>query len=321
MNLLAVTALLLSVPRVLGECTLPSTYQWTDSGVLAEPVNGWAALRDFTIAPYRGDHLVYSTGRKEASTWGSVSFGLFSDFDDMSSAPQSIMNRSTISPTLFYFEPAELWVLAYQWSATPFSYLTSSDPTDSDSWEGPHALFEGRIEQSGTGPVDQAVIGDETDMYLFFCGNNGKVYRASMPIGEFPGSFGTEFDVILSDKTALLFEGVQVYMVPGQGYLMIVEAFGNNGRYLRSYTAKSLGGEWTVQASSEQNPFAGRSNAGAAAEWTNDISHGELVRTSADQTFPIDPCNLQLLYTGRDLRVNTGVFNLLPYRPGLLTLR
>ncbi|MGC4064119.1 MAG: non-reducing end alpha-L-arabinofuranosidase family hydrolase [Polyangiaceae bacterium] len=267
-------------------CPFPTSFKWSSTAALAEPKSPsghtFVSLKDFTVtksgSQFVVDASVYDTATR---AYSGVNIN-FTDFAQMGAASQTYMGSTptgaTVAPTLFYFTPKKLWVLSYQWG---FKYATTTDPTKPSTWSAPKALLNGGP-SSDTGPIDQTVICDSATCYLFFAADNGSIYRSSMPIGNFPGTF-SGYTTILTDTKANLFEAVQVYSVKGTGkYLMIVEAMGAGGRYFRALSATSLGGTFTPipGASTEATPFAGKNNVTfTGTAWTSDISHGDLVRT------------------------------------------
>jgi len=298
-----VVAILASIATASAQlCPLPTNYQWTSTNSLANPKSGWAGLRDFSVAPYSGNQLVYGT-YSDGTAFGGFAFSPVSSFSGLSSATQTALSPGGREPTLFYFSPGNIWVIAYTGGPGTFSYRTSSNPSDPSSWSTPQPLFTGTVTSGTAG--HPALIADSSNIYLFFTNSNGNVYRAaSKSLNTFPGSFGSSYTTVLASDWRTFSGTVQVYTYGPSKYLMITEAFGYDGRYYRPFIATSLTGSWTPQLYPTPPAddfelyasFIARNR--ASVSWTSEIVGCDLIRTNPDQTMSIDPCNLSALCAG-----------------------
>ncbi|WP_243740979.1 non-reducing end alpha-L-arabinofuranosidase family hydrolase [Streptomyces sp. 8K308] len=304
---------------------LTSTYQWSSTGPVISPQpdanHPVVSVKDPTVVRYNGEWLVYMTTADTSGAWG-LAYTSFSDWSQAPSAPQQFLDTNpnltgwyTAAPQLFYFAPRDEWYLVYQ--TGPPSYSVSRDPTDPNSWSAPRQFMD------VGGLLDFWVICDDAMCYLFSADDDGRVYRAETTVGEFPGGFRNNQVVLQDPDPRRLFEGGAVYKVDGTDqYLLIWEAGDSQWRrYYRAFTATSLDGPWEPLAAEESNPFARSNNVSFPdGAWTENISHGELIRSGHDQRMTIDPCNLQLLYQGHssDIPPDTP-YSQIPYRLALAT--
>jgi endo-1,4-beta-xylanase len=298
-------------------CDLPSTFKWKDYGKpVASPQNGWAAIKDFTHVFYNGMHYIHMT--YYTTGWNSATIAPFATWDDANNAKQT-SSSTGVAPELMYFTPKKVWINSKQWcSGGSFCWMEATDLSKPSSFALKGNLLTEKITDESADPIDQTLICDDSKCYIFYADDNGRIYSGSMPKANFPGTF-TGTKKIIQDTKTNLFEAVEVYKLKGQKkYLMIVECAWT--RYFRAFTATDLGGTWTPLGNtvSENTPFAGAKN--VTGGWSNDISHGDLIRSSYDEYREVDPCNLQLLYQGYKSPFS-GDYGLTPYQMGLLTLQ
>ncbi|KAF9041617.1 putative glycosyl hydrolase [Panaeolus papilionaceus] len=309
---------------------LPSSFKWSSSDILIGPKNDTrniAGIKDPSIVYYKGNyHVFFSTA---VSAGYSLGYVTFKDFNKAGSAPFFYLDQSAIgtgyraAPQVFYFAPQKLWYLVYQNDNA--AYSTNPDITNPRGWSAPKTFYTGMPDiiknNIGNGYwVDMWVICDSSHCHLFSSDDNGHLYRSQTSLSKFPNGFNDPV-IAMSDSTNkyALYEASNVYKV-GSKYLLIVEAIGGDGRrYFRSWTSSSISGPWSGLADTESNPFARASNTVfSGTAWTQDISHGEMLRDGIDQTMKVNPCKLRYLYQGEDPNAS-GDYNGLPWRLALLT--
>lgn len=306
---------------------------WSLSDVLISPVSdathAMNAVKDPTVFYYNNEWQVYATD-VDASGNYNMEYVHFADWSNAAAATPYYMDQTSglsgyhCAPTVFYFTPQKKWYLLYQ--SGPPQYSTADDPTLPATWTAPQSFYSST--PSGISDwLDFHIICDGANCYLFFADDAGDIYRASTAIGNFPQGFGTPQLVLHAATAQDLFESVKVYTLKGMGqYLLTVEAGRDDNwtRYYRAFLLPTLDGTITPlpNGNSWSTPFAGESNvtsASGGALWTNDISHGDLVRVNPDETETVDPANLQFLIQGDAPNNGASGYNLIPWRLGLLT--
>ena len=199
------------------------------------------------------------------------------------------------------------------------AFSTTSNISDPDSWTPARAILDGgKNDPREVGGLDYWIICDDERAYLFYTSLNGKMWRLWTKLKDFPQGFD-HCAVVL---TARIFEASHTYRLKGLNkYLTIVEEDGR--RYYKAFIADRLDGEWKPVADSPENPFASWKNirpAKGVEPWTDNVSHGELIREGTDQTLTVDPQNLRFVFQGMlDQHKSGKAYGQFQWRIGMLT--
>lgn len=309
---------------------LPLPAQWAYSAPLIAPElrdrEPSRAQKDPTMVFHDGRWHVFMTVKLPDRS--AIEYCAFDQWENAQAAERTILNVSEsdyfCAPQVFYFEPHRAWYLIYQMGVPGAKFMwvvysTTTTLDDPASWTPARPILNGGDnDPRQEGGLDYWIICDDQYAYLFLTSLNGKMWRLRTRLGNFPRDFG---ECTLALRAAV-FEASHTYRLKGrEQYLTIIEE--NGRRYYKAYLADRLDGEWRPLADRADRPFAGWANiqpAPGVTPWTDNVSHGELLRDGIDQTLTVDPDNLVFIFQGmldRD-KTNKG-YGQFQWRIGRLT--
>jgi len=314
------------VPQISGP------FHWTSTAPLISAIPNAShpiiSVKDPSVVYFNNRWHVYATAADTSGGWNMVYLS-FTDWTQAAAAQPYYMDATPglsgyhCAPEVFYFRPQNKWYLIYQ--SGPPQYSTADDLSKPDTWTAPQSFFATKPATVNNW-LDFWVICDAANCYLFFSGDDGRFYRSQTSIRSFPSGFSTPVIVMQSTNAGDLFEGSNTYRLKGTNqFLTLIEAMGGNSgeRYFRAFITDHLDGDLTplTDASSWAKPFAGLNNVSfdsGVTAWSNDFSHGEMIRDGYDETLTIDPANLQFLYQGVDPAHKAVDYSQLPWQLGLI---
>jgi hypothetical protein len=321
------------------ESFLKGQFRWRLSPPLLAPEEGREdhcySVKDFSVVFYNGRWHVFHTTRSAIRSH-RVEYVSFRRWEEANASKRHVLRCTgdgyIAAPQVFYFRPQKKWYLIYQavdQSRKPAlqpAYSTTDNIEDPNSWTPARMLFS-EHPRNVTRWIDFWVICDEPRAHLFFSSLDGRFWRSSTDLKDFPGGFGPCEVVLNADEPGWrLHEASCTYKLKGMDkYLTIIECIRkappSGRRFFVAYLADRLDGEWKPLAASLEEPFASADNVTHPdSRWTDNISHGELIRDGYDETLTVDPANLRFVIQGAlDEEIAGKKYGEIPWRLGVLT--
>lgn len=284
------------------------------------------AQKDPTVVFHNRKWHVFMTVKLQGRS--AIEYCAFEEWEAADAASRTILRVSDsdyyCAPQVFYFRPHQKWYLVYQVGVPASGKMwvacsTTTNIADPHSWTRAMPILDGSKDDPRTvGGLDYWIICDDQRAYLFFTSLDGRMWRLWTPRDEFPRGF-RDCQLALQAK---IFEASHTYRIKGRNqYLTIIEE--NGRRFYKAYLADRLDGPWTPLADTAEKPFAGWNNIRpkpGVEPWTDNVSHGELVRDGSDETMTIDPADLRFVFQGMWDKHKSGKgYGQFQWRIGLLT--
>lgn len=284
------------------------------------------AQKDPTLVFSDGKWHVFMTVKLPGRS--AIEYCSFDEWEEADMSRRTILKISDSdyygAPQVFYFRLHKKWYLVYQMGVPGankmwVAYSTTETIADPKSWTEARPILDGgKSDPREVGGLDYWIVCDDQRAYLFLTSLNGKMWRLWTRLEDFPGGFD-HCELALEAK---IFEASHTYKVKGMDkYLTVIEE--NGRRYYKAYLADRLDGEWTPVADTAERPFAGWKNVRPAAgvkAWTDNISHGELIREGCDERMIIDGDNLRFIFQGMWDKDKSGKgYGQFQWRIGMLT--
>jgi hypothetical protein len=207
------------------------------------------------------------------------------------------------APNVFWFEPQSKWYLIHY-----KSFSTNTDINDPNGWTESQSMGIPSIDNS----IDHSCISDGNNVYIFSAPDDGRILRRSTTVADFPYNW-SEATVVATDT----FEGPAVYKNLADGkFYMITESLGGGiSRYYELWTADNPGGTWTKV----EEQWAHKNKLVYFADhWTDQVSHGELLRAGTNERMEIsDIERCQFLIQGV-VDGNYSDYGNIPYELGVI---
>lgn len=317
--------LFISIQLVSGQATnavAVESIRWHADGPLLAPgpVEAFdeVAVKDPSIVCHDGRWHLFYTARSRSNY--AIGYVGADSLDALSGQPRQRLARLrgdasdyAAAPQVFFFRPQKKWYLVFQTDDKNYqaAFSTNEDIGQPDAWSPPRLL----VEETGAAKwIDFWVICDESTAYLFYTQNHKAVWTMTTPIERFPEGFANPREVF-----SPVHESVHVYRVEGRNeYHMLYETRNqDDSRRFGLARSTSLSGPWQQVterfAEGDQLTFSD-----PGAHWTDEVSHGEILRTGFDQRLEYAPDHTRILIQGLPRAQHTGAYPSLPWVLGTI---